>query len=70
MQKEKSFTKEFVKDQPVTAVRLDPFEETADIDRSNNEWPVREVPTMFQVFKAHKVDASPNPMQKAGMGKS
>ena len=38
---------------------------TADIDLSNNNWPVREVPNRFQVFKANKLVKQPNPMQKA-----
>ncbi len=63
-QNEKSFSKVFVKDKVVTSVVMDPFKETADIDRSNNEWPVREVPSRFQVFKQHKVETPPNPMQK------
>ncbi len=62
---ENAFTKVFVKDKVVTAVRVDPFRETADIDESNNNWPVREVPSRFQVFKANKVAEQPNPMQRA-----
>jgi hypothetical protein len=48
---EYNFRKVFVKDKVVTAIRIDPLKETADIDESNNNWPVREVPTRFQVFK-------------------
>ncbi len=62
---EKQFSKVFVKDKAVTAIRLDPYRETADIDESNNNWPVREVPSRFQVFKAHKEGKMTNPMQKA-----
>jgi hypothetical protein len=62
---ENQFRKVFVKDKMVKAVRLDPFRETADIDESNNNWPVKQVPTRFQVFKAHKIEEGPNPMQKA-----
>lgn len=62
---ENQFTKVFVKEKEVTSIRLDPFKETADIDESNNNWPVRELPSRFQVFKQHKVDAGLNPMQKA-----
>jgi hypothetical protein len=65
---ENSFTKVFVKDKEVTAIRLDPFRETADIDESNNNWPVRQMPSRFQVFKKHLEEKQPNPMQKA-MGK-
>ncbi len=66
---EEKFTKVFVKDKVVTAVTVDPFEETPDIDRSNNSWPIREVPTKFQVYKKHKYNTPPNGMQRA-TGKS
>jgi hypothetical protein len=62
---ERKFNKVFVKDKVVTAIRIDPRKETADIDESNNNWPVREVPTRFQVFKKHKQKEQLNPMQKA-----
>ena len=62
---ENQFKKVFVKDKMVKAVRLDPYRETADIDESNNNWPVKQVPTRFQVFKANRVEVGPNPMQKA-----
>ena len=64
-QNEKQFSKVFVKDKVVKAIRLDPYRETADIDESNNNWPVRQVPNRFQVFKAHKEGKITNPMQKA-----
>ena len=62
---EHNFSKVFVKDKVVTAIRIDPFKETADTDTSNNDWPVREVPSRFQVFKQHKQVEELNPMQKA-----
>ena len=62
---ENSFSKVFVKDKVVTAIRLDPYKETADIDESNNNWPVKQVPSRFQVYKKHKEKEEPNPMQKA-----
>ena len=62
---EDKFSKVFVKDKVVTAVRLDPFRETADIDESNNNWPVRQMPSRFQIFKQHKTEDRPNPMQEA-----
>lgn len=65
---ENEFSKVFVKDKVVSAIRLDPFQETADIDETNNNWPVREVPSRFQIYKKHKEKEQPNPMQKA-MGK-
>jgi hypothetical protein len=62
---ENRITKVFVKDKVVTSVILDPFKETADIDESDNAWPVREMPSRFQIFKAHKMGEEMNPMQKA-----
>ncbi len=43
-------TKTFVKDKEVVAIRLDPNKETADIDESNNLWPVHEMPSRFTLF--------------------
>ena len=66
---EDRFTKVFAKDKVVTSIRIDPFKETADVDESNNNWPVRAVPTRFQVFKSNKSVSPPNPMQKARKNK-
>jgi hypothetical protein len=66
---ENAVKKVFVKDKVVTSIRLDPYRETADIDESNNNWPVKELPTRFQVFKKHKTEPQPNPMQKAAQQK-
>ncbi|NNF32812.1 MAG: M1 family metallopeptidase [Saprospiraceae bacterium] len=60
-----NFKKVFVKDKEVTAIVIDPYRETADIDESNNNWPVRELPDRFQVFKESKMKEKDNPMQKA-----
>ncbi len=65
---ESRFSKVFVKNKEVKAIRLDPYKETADIDESNNNWPVRQLPSRFQVFKAHKQAEQLNPMQKANKG--
>ncbi len=62
---ENQFTKVFVKDKVVKGIVIDPYKETADIDESNNNWPVKELPSRFQVFKKHKQGDNPNPMQKA-----
>ncbi len=62
---EHNFSKVFVKDKEVTAIRIDPYNETADIDQSNNNWPVKQLPNRFQVFKANKQIKQPNAMQKA-----
>ena len=62
---EKKVTKVFVKDKVVVAIELDPYKETADVDESNNSFPVREMPSRFQIFKKHQNDKKLNPMQKA-----
>ncbi|MEO6949888.1 MAG: M1 family metallopeptidase [Ginsengibacter sp.] len=65
---ENSLVKVFVKNKEVTNIRLDPMRETADIDESNNYWPVKELPTKFEVFKAEQSargqSSGGNPMQK------
>ena len=63
---ESKFTKVFVKNKVVKGIVIDPYRETADVDLNNNNWPVKELPTRFQVFKAHKAsDDNMNLMQKA-----
>lgn len=49
---EEKVNKLFVKDKEVASIRLDPMRETADINESNGMWPVREMPTRFQLFKS------------------
>jgi len=61
---ENNFTKVFVKDKVVKGIVVDPYRETADADLENNNWPVKEVPTRFQVYKKHKQKDQLNPMQK------
>ena len=48
---EEKVTKTFVKDKEVAAIRIDPMRETADIDESNNLWPLKEMPSRFSLFK-------------------
>ena len=48
---EQKVTKLFVKDKEVAGIKLDPMRETADINESNGMWPVREMPSRFQLFK-------------------
>ena len=62
---ENNFSKVFVKDKEVKGIVIDPYKETADIDESNNNWPVKEMPSRFQVFKKHKQGDNPNAMQRA-----
>lgn len=63
---ESKFTKVFVKQKEVSGIVIDPYQETADINTDNNNWPVKqEMPDRFKVFKANKMKEKPNPMQKA-----
>ncbi len=62
---ENEVRKVFVKNKEVKAIRLDPFKETADVDESNNQFPLKEMPSKFQVYKKHNFPDTPNPMQKA-----
>ncbi|MEM1124037.1 MAG: M1 family metallopeptidase, partial [Bacteroidota bacterium] len=62
---EDKFSKVFVKTKEVKGIVIDPYHETADIDEANNNWPVKELPSRFQVFKSHKQKEMLNPMQKA-----
>jgi hypothetical protein len=66
---EKQVTKVFVKDKEVSAVRLDPFRETADINEANQVWPLKEMPSRFQLFKQAQVNrfqsSGGNSMQRA-----
>lgn len=48
---EEKFTKVFIKDKEATAIQIDPYRETTDIDEENNRWPVKELPSRFQLFK-------------------
>ena len=61
---ENNFKKVFIKDKEVTGIVIDPYRETADIDETNNNWPVKELPSRFEVYKANKFDGGKNPMQK------
>jgi hypothetical protein len=49
---EKQVSKVFIKDKEVTAIRLDPYKETADINEDNQNWPQMPMPSKFQLFKA------------------
>ncbi|MGK0366066.1 MAG: hypothetical protein ACI85O_003137 [Saprospiraceae bacterium] len=62
---EDKFTKVFVKNKEVSGIVIDPYHETADIDERNNNWPVKELPSRFQVYKANKSVKPDNAMQKA-----
>ena len=57
-------TKTFKRMKKVESIILDPYLETADIDRSNNYFPPREEVDRFDLFKRNRRDRS-NPMQNA-----
>jgi hypothetical protein len=67
---EKQFSKVFMTDKEVASIRLDPKRETADINEANGMWPVREMPSRFQLFKGGQMQgrgqaAGGNAMQRA-----
>ena len=70
---ENKVIKTFVKDKEVASVKLDPFNETADINTANNTYGDIKEPSKFKVFK-QKQFAAPapgiNPMQKAAEKKA
>jgi hypothetical protein len=55
-------SKVFMFDKEVSAIRLDPFLETADTDLNNNSWPEEKAPTRYDLFK--KKQKNENPMQR------
>lgn len=57
-------SKVLVYDQEIVSINLDPNLETADVDRSNNYWPSRAIPSRFEVFKSKK-STKKNQMQKS-----
>ena len=63
---ETKFRRVFVKNKEVTGIVIDPYKETADINVENNNWPVKELPSRFQVYKQHKTEEMTNAMQRNG----
>ncbi len=65
---ENKVIKTFMKDKEVASVKLDPYNETADINTANNTYGDIKEPSRFKVFK-QKQNVTPapgiNPMQKA-----
>lgn len=59
-----NFTKTFKRKKSISKIILDPFEETADVDRSNNYFPPQQEVDRFDLFKRKKINR-PNPMQQA-----
>lgn len=77
---EEKVSKVFVKDKEVAGIKLDPFRETADINEANGQWPVKEMPSKFSLFKqtqigfvgpgaGQTVAPATNPMQRAKLNK-
>ena len=60
--------KVFILDKELSRVTLDPFLETADVDRDNNYWPAQIEPTRFQLYK-QKGRKGENLMQRANRAK-
>ncbi len=67
---ENKVTKTFLKDKEVVSIKLDPMRETADINESNNSWPLKSEPSKFQLFKSRSgssrgaSSSNGNPMQR------
>src|SRR5204863_5676360 len=64
---ENKVIKSFMKDKEVASVKLDPYNETADIDTNNNTYGDIKEPSKFKLFKQKQnpPPAQPNPKQKA-----
>jgi len=58
--------KVFKTEKPVKNMTLDPFFQTADVDRGNNHWPEKVQPTRFETFKSSGWGESKNLMQRVG----
>ena len=56
-------SKVFILDKELSSVTLDPFLETADVNRNNNYWPPRVEPTRFQLYKQSTI-TNENLMQR------
>ena len=65
---EQKVIKSFMKDKEVASVKLDPYNETADINTDNNTYGTIKEPGRFKLFKQKQNVTQPpgiNPMQKA-----
>ncbi len=60
---EETLSKVFILEKEVQSVTLDPYQQTADIDLSNNYWPPRALPSKFEIFKGRQ-GGGENPMQR------
>jgi len=66
---DKTITKVFPAKSKVKEIILDPYRETADVDRNNNFYPPKEVENRFEMFKNKQQNSSENPMQRANRAK-
>lgn len=59
----------FMKEKEVASILIDPYQETADIDVSNNSWNIEGQPSAIQIFKSSRgargASSGTNPMQEA-----
>ncbi len=62
-------TKVFIKEKEIKSITLDPFLETADVDRSNNHYPPRPEVDRFELFKSSRRGGGENGMQRAKRAK-
>ncbi|MFC6225964.1 M1 family metallopeptidase [Hymenobacter artigasi] len=57
-------TKVIVTKKPVISFVIDPFQQTADTDLSNNAFPRQPAASRFELFEQQRPQAQPNPMQQ------
>src|SRR5690606_28949196 len=70
---EEKVKKFFVKNKEVVSIQLDPYQETADIDVTNNSWRTMPAPTRFKAYsqeveapgRRRSKNTGKNPMQLA-----
>ena len=57
-------TKVIVTKKPVISFVIDPFQQTADTDLSNNAFPRQPAASRFELFQQQQQQSPPNPMQQ------
>jgi aminopeptidase N len=63
-------TKVIVTKKPVISFVIDPFQQTADTDLSNNAFPRQPAASRFELFEQQRPQAPANPMQQAAKATS
>ena len=66
---QKTITKVFPSEKEVSRITLDPYNETADVDTSNNNYPPQTKVDRFDMFKDSKRRTRDNPMQRDAKAK-